>query len=77
MKIAALLVLAAYQMTATAEDTNHRYIDRQTREAIEKMENAVCGMQSGMYGLVKDPVEYTRPKNAQLNCKTVIPEPQP
>lgn len=66
-------VLATYQITATAE-VDHRYIDRQTRQAIEKMDNSVCGMQSGMYGLIKNPVEYTRPKNAPLNCKTALPE---
>ena len=69
------LILAAYQITATAE-VDHRYIDRTTRESIEKMENASCGMQSGMYGMINDPVEYKRPENMPKNCKTRLPEPK-
>jgi len=60
---AAFLILAAQQMTAT-DDTNHRYMDQATREALEKMESAVCGQK----------LTGNQPRRPVIKCKWVIPE---
>lgn len=69
----ALLILAAYQMTATV-DTDNRYVSKTTKEAIEKVESAVCGTPPGYYGLVSNPVFVDVTAERPHNCKLVVPD---
>lgn len=67
----ALLILAAYQITASVD---HPYMDRQTKEAVEKMESALCGSNPGYYGLIDAPIYSDNSKIRPHTCKLRLPE---